>query len=102
MQLTVHIDDDKCSECDPWHRRQSSAHKFNYIFNLFCTLFVIILQAVLLWHGLQKYKSIHREKATKFDQLIAEGEQTQPKWNSKRNAIGWRWEINSLHVVLFF
>lgn len=66
MQLTVDIDDDKRSECDPWHGGQSSAHKINYIFNLFCTLFVIILQAVLLRHSLQKleYKPIHREKAT--------------------------------------
>lgn len=66
MQLTVDIDDDKRSECDPWHGGQSSAYKINYIFNLFCTLFVIILQAVLLWHSLQifEYKPIHREKAT--------------------------------------
>ena len=54
MQLTVDIDDNKRSECDPRHRGQSSAYKVNYIFNLFCTLFVIILQAVLFWHSLQK------------------------------------------------
>lgn len=76
MQLTVDIDDDKRSECDPWHGGQSSAYKINYIFNLFCTLFVIILQAVLLWHSLQKfeYKPIHRGKATdKFHHFMGAG-----------------------------
>lgn len=72
MQLTVDIDDDKRSECDPWHGGQSSTYKINYIFNLFCTFFVIILQAVLFWHSLQKfeYKPIHREKATDTANVI--------------------------------
>ena len=94
MQLTVDIDDDKRSECDPWHGGQSSAHKINYIFNLFCTRFVIILQAVLLWHSLQKfeYKPIHREKGTDKANFIA-------LWEREANAANVKYGLSKIYIL---